>query len=249
MVMKALILQAGYGTRMYPLTEDMPKGLLPVGGKPLMDYLIRKVTAVRNIDKIYVVTNHKFYDAFAGWHGKLSPSSRRKIELINDGTITNETRLGSIRDIHLVITEKNVRDDLMIIGGDNIYDLSFSDFTNAFLKKKKGDVVAVHRVTDPERLRRTGVILMDEDSRITLMQEKPAEPVSELAVPPLYILRKDTLPLVAEYIYEGNDTDAPGNLIAWLLERRPVYGYIFKGGCYDVGDIESYEKLKDGLPR
>lgn len=230
---------------MYPLTKDRPKGLLPVGGRPILDYLIRNIEDVPNIDTIYIVTNQKFYAAFAGWHkGFKTP---KQIELINDGTLTNETRLGSIRDIQLVITEKNIEDDLLVMGGDNIFDLSFGDFANYF-ERKRGDVVAVHRVPDIERLRRTGVILMDGDSRLTTFQEKPANPVSELAVPPLYIFQKNTLPLVAEYIREGNDTDAPGNLIAWLLRRRPVYGYMFKGRCYDIGDIESYERLKGGIP-
>ena len=244
--MKALVLQAGYGTRMYPLTKDRPKGLLPVGGRPILDYLVRNVEEVPHIDTIYIVTNQKFYGAFAGWHGGFKSS--KKIELINDGTLTNETRLGSIRDIHLTITEKDIRDDLMVMGGDNIFDFSLRDFADYF-KEKKGDVVAVHRVTETERLRRTGVILMDRDSRLTLFQEKPANPVSELAVPPLYIFCRETLPLVAEYLREGNEADAPGNIISWLLRRRPVYGYIFRGGCYDIGDIENYEKIKNGLPQ
>ncbi len=231
---------------MYPLTRDRPKGLLPVGGRPVMDYLVRNIEEIPEIDTIYVVTNQRFYDAFAEWHsGQKSP---RKIELINDGTLTNETRLGSIRDTHLVITEKNIRDDLMVMGGDNIFDLSFRDFADYF-EEKKGSVVAVHRVTETERLRRTGVILMDGHSRLTTFQEKPANPVSELAVPPLYIFRRETLPLVDEYLREGNEADAPGNIIAWLLDRTPVYGYIFRGRCYDIGDIEGYERLKPGLPQ
>ncbi|MFQ5956392.1 MAG: nucleotidyltransferase family protein [Candidatus Brocadiales bacterium] len=243
--MKALILQAGYGTRMYPLTKDRPKGLLPVGGKPIMEYLVRNIEEVPEIDTVYAVTNQKFYAAFVEWHREFKSS--RKIELINDGTLTNETRMGSIRDMQLVITEKDIQDDLMVMGGDNIYDLSFRDFASYF-KERSSNVVAVHRVTEPERLRRTGVILMDDGNRLTTFQEKPANPVSELAVPPLYIFRRETLPLVAEYIREGNDPDAPGNLIAWLLKRRPVYGYMFKGRCYDIGDIESYERVKYGLP-
>lgn len=243
--MKALILEAGYGTRMYPLTKDRPKGLLPIGGRPILDYLVENIEAVPEIDNVYIVTNQKFYAAFAEWYSKFT--SQKKIELINDGTLTNETRLGSIRDIQLTITEKNIEDDLMVMGGDNIFELSLSDFANYF-KRKKGDVVAVHRISEIERLRRTGVVLMDEDSRLTVFQEKPANPASELAVPPLYIFQKETLPLVAKYIREGNDTDAPGNLIAWLLGRRPVYGYMFKGRCYDIGDVESYERLRDGLP-
>lgn len=242
--MKALVLQAGYGTRMYPLTKDRPKGLLPVGGRPILDYLVRNIEEIPYIDTIYIVTNQKFYGAFSEWRERFESS--KKIELINDGTLTNETRLGSIRDIHLVITEKDVGDDLMVMGGDNIFDFSLRDFADYF-REKRGDVVAVHRVTETERLRRTGVIVMDEDSRLTLFQEKPANPASELAVPPLYIFHRDTLPLVAEYIREGNDTDTPGNIIAWLLRHRPVYGCMFRGRCYDIGDIEGYEKIKDGL--
>lgn len=214
-----------------------------MGGRPILDYLARNVEDVPDIDTIYIVTNQKFYGDFARWREGFKSS--KKIELINDGTLTNETRLGSIRDMHLAITEKNIRDDLMVMGGDNIFEFRLRDFADYF-KEKDGDVVAVHRVTETERLRRTGVIVMDKDSRLTLFQEKPASPASELAVPPLYIFRRDTLPLVEEYLRGGNEADAPGNIIAWLLKRRPVYGYMFRGRCHDIGDIEGYEKLKDG---
>jgi glucose-1-phosphate thymidylyltransferase len=244
--MKALILQAGYGTRMYPLTENFPKGLLPVGGRPLIDYLVKNIEEVADIDTVYVVTNQRFYAAFAEWHkGSRSP---KNIILINDGTLTNETRLGSIRDMQLAIETNDIRDDLLVAGGDNIFDMSFVGFVEYF-KQKKGDVVAIQRISDKERLRRTGVVLMDDDSRLTACHEKPDNPVSELATPPLYLLRRETLPLIAEYIREGNDTDAPGNLTVWLHKRRPVYGYLYKGKCYDIGDMESYERLRDGLPK
>ncbi len=244
--MKALILQAGYGTRMYPLTENFPKGLLPVGGRPLIDYLVKNIEEVADIDTVYIVTNQKFYDAFSDWHKKFQSS--KKIFLINDGTLTNEMRLGSIRDMQLVIEMNNIRDDLLVAGGDNIFDMSFVGFVEYF-KQKKGDIVAVQRIADKLRLRRTGVVLMDDDSRLTACHEKPDNPVSELATPPLYLLRRETLPLIAEYIRDGNDTDAPGNLTVWLHKRRPVYGYLFKGECYDIGDMESYEKIKDGIPQ
>ncbi|MCP4364612.1 MAG: nucleotidyltransferase family protein [Planctomycetes bacterium] len=242
--MKALILQAGYGTRMYPLTENFPKGLLPVGGRPLIDYLVMNIESVPDIDTIYVVTNQKFYPAFAEWHKNFD--SPGNIVLINDGTLTNETRLGSIRDMQLTIETNDIRDDLLVVGGDNIFDMSFVGFVEYF-KQKKGDIVAVQRISDKERRRRTGVVLMDDDSRLTACYEKPDDPVSELATPPLYMLRRETLPLIAEYIREGNDTDAPGNLTVWLYKRRPVYGYLFKGECYDIGDMESYERLRDGF--
>ncbi len=231
---------------MYPLTENFPKGLLPVGGRPLIDYLIENIEEVADIDTIYVITNQKFYPAFAEWHKKFQSS--KKIFLVNDGTLTNETRLGSIRDMQLAIETNDIRDDLLVVGGDNIFDMSFVGFVDYF-KHKSGDLVAVQRISDKERLRRTGVVLMDDDSRLTACYEKPDDPVSELATPPLYMLRRETLPLIAEYIREGNDTDAPGNLTVWLYKRRPVYGYLFKGECYDIGDMESYERLRDGLPK
>ena len=132
--MKALILQAGYGTRMYPLTENRPKGLLPVGGRPLIDYLVKNIEEVADIDTIYIVTNQKFYAAFSDWHKK--SQSSKKIFLINDGTLTNETRLGSIRDMQLAIETNDIRDDLLVVGGDNIFDMSFVGFVEYFKQKK-----------------------------------------------------------------------------------------------------------------
>ncbi len=231
---------------MYPLTKNFPKGLLPVGGRPIIDYLVKNIESIADIDTVYVVTNQKFYAAFADWHKEFQSS--KKILLINDGTLTNETRLGSIRDMQLVIERNNIQDDLLVAGGDNIFDMSFVGFVDYF-KQKKSDVVAVQVIADKQRLRRTGVVLMDENSRLTACYEKPEDPVSELAAAPLYVFRRETLPLMAEYIRDGNDTDAPGHFIVWLHRRRPVYGYVFKGRCYDIGDIESYERLKDGLPK
>lgn len=239
--MKTIILAAGYATRLYPLTENMPKPLLPVGDKPILEHILGDIINISIINEILIVTNHKFFEHFKLW--KESFSSPIPITLIDDGTMTNETRLGAIRDIQLVIDEKKINEDVLILAGDNLYDFSLHGFID-FFAEKKYDCIMIHEEKDVYKLRKTGVAEVSDDYRVVSFEEKPAEPKSHFAVPPFYIYKKETLPLFSKYLAEGNNPDAPGNFIAWLCLKKDIYAYLMPGHRYDIGDMVSYEKVK-----
>ena len=240
--MKAIVLAAGYATRMYPLTKDRPKPLLPVGSKRVLDYLLDRLASVRELDTVYVVTNSRFYPHFVRWWDEMRRASTwpwRRLEIVDDGTWDNETRLGAIGDIDYVRRTQGVDDEVIITSGDNIFPFDFSAPV-AFFHGIGHDVITVHTIADLERLRRTGVVEVGEGGRVTGFQEKPQEPRSQLACPTLYILKPETLCLVQAYLDEGNNPDAPGNLIAWLHERVPIYAWRFEGELLDIGHLDSY---------
>lgn len=239
--MKAIILAAGYATRLYPLTENMPKPLLPIGGKPILEHILNDVCSIPAIDEVIVVTNHKFYQHFQEW--KNAFRCRKPISLIDDGTMTNENRLGAIRDIQLAIEEKAIDEDILVLAGDNVYDFSLQGFTDFFLQKQH-DCIMVHEEKDIVKLKKTGVAEVSGDYRVVSFEEKPDEPKSTFAVPPFYIYSKETLPLFSQYLDEGNNPDAPGNFVAWLCRKKDVYAYPMKGHRYDIGDLASYEEAK-----
>jgi len=239
--MKCIILAAGYATRLYPLTKDKPKPLLEIGNKPILSHILDKVYKVDCIDEIFVVTNAKFYSTFLKWlqHYK----SKKRIQIINDGTTSNESRLGAIKDIQYVIDYSGINDDLMILAGDNLFDFELSNFV-LFFKKVNADCITTHEITDINELRRTGVIEIDSNGKVISFEEKPQNPKSTFAVPPFYIYKKETIPLVKKYLAEGNNHDAPGNFIPWLIKIKDVYSYKFSGHRYDIGTEESYNMVK-----
>ncbi len=239
--MKALLLAAGYATRLYPLTKNFPKPLLEVAGKTIMDRILEKIEAVDEVDTVYVVTNHVFSGHFSGWANTVKTG--KKIIIIDDGTSTNETRLGAVGDIRLVIEQEQIKDDLMILAGDNLFDFSLPDFVDFFYTAST-DCISCHVIDDVERIKRTGVVELDEDGRVLGFQEKPEEPKSNLGVPPFYIYRRETLPLLSEFLDAGNNGDAPGHFVPWLLTRKPVCAYRFEGTRYDIGTLASYEEVK-----
>jgi len=239
--MKCIILAAGYATRLYPLTKDKPKPLLEVGNKAILAHILEKVETIDSIDEIFIITNAKFYSIFLKW--KQHYKTTRKIQVINDGTSTNESRLGAIADIQYVIEHTGIVDDLMILAGDNLFDFELIDFVE-FFKKVRADCITTHEVNDINRLKRTGVVEIDSEGKVLSFEEKPKFPRSNLAVPPFYIYKKETLPLIKRYLAEGNNPDAPGNFIPWLIRLKNVYSYKFTGHRYDIGTLESYNQVK-----
>ncbi len=235
--MTCIILAAGYATRMYPLTLNFPKPLLEVGGKKIIDWLLDDISE-SGVNNIVVVTNHKFYDQFLAW-----AKTRNNITVLDDGSTENDNRLGAVKDIEFAIEKANINDDLIILAGDNVLDFSFKGFIE-FAKAKKTTCIMRHEQKDISKLRKTGVITIDENEKVIEMKEKPEEPKSNWAVPPFYYYTKEDALLVNEAIKEGCKTDAPGSFISWLINKRSVHAYLMPGKRYDVGSIEGYEKIK-----
>ncbi|MDR1317939.1 MAG: response regulator [Spirochaetales bacterium] len=239
--MKALILAAGYATRMYPLTRDIPKPLLDISGRTILDRLLDKLEKALEIDECIIVSNAKFYNQFQEWAG--SRRFPRPLVILSDGSASNDERLGAVADIRFCIHEKKIDDDLMVLAGDNLFDFELSCFA-AFFRSNGHDCIATHKLDNREQLQRTGVIEVDAEWNVLSFEEKPAEPKTSFAVPPFYIYRRDTLPLFDTYLEEGQNADAPGNFIPWLIKKKPVAAFFFTGRRYDVGSLETYETIR-----
>jgi glucose-1-phosphate thymidylyltransferase len=238
---KALILAAGYATRLRPLTDDFPKGLLPVGGWPIVDWIVDNIRGA-GVEDIQLVTNARFAPLFEEWSDGVT--------ILDDGTSTNETRLGAIGDIQFAALD----DDALVIAGDNLFDYELADLLE-FQRSRDGSAVAVHDVGSKELAKKYGVIDVDADGRIVDFAEKPEEPASTLVATATYFYTRAHLQLVDAYLAEGNPPDQPGHFVAWLHRREPVYAYRFDGGWYDVGDLgqllEADNRLRArlGLPQ
>ncbi|MCX7788245.1 MAG: nucleotidyltransferase family protein [Spirochaetes bacterium] len=239
--MKCVLLVAGFATRLYPLTLHTPKPLLEVGGKTILDRLIEKLEEIPSLDEVILVSNGKFFSTFIQWASKCTFS--KKLTVLNDGALDNEHRLGAVADLEFAVRKKNMIEDTLVLAGDNLFDFSLKAFVD-FFYTKGADCITAHRVEDPEQLRRTGVIIVNSESRVLEFEEKPKHPKSNLAVPPIYLYRSDTLPLLKIYLEEGNNPDAPGNFIPWLLRRKEVYAYLFPGKRYDIGTPESLKEVR-----
>ncbi|MCD7855149.1 MAG: nucleotidyltransferase family protein [Clostridiales bacterium] len=242
--MKCIILAAGYATRLYPLTENFPKPLLSVGDKAILDYLVDDAADTGRVDGFIVVTNHKFAEHFKSW----AKTKALNIEVVDDKTMTNETRLGAVRDILYALEETKTEDDLLVMAGDNILDFSLKGFID-FAKEKNASCVMCHEETSLKKLQKTGVITTDENSLITSYEEKPQNPKGHLAVPPFYVLKKDDAALIEKALENGCGADAPGSFASWLSRNSKVYAYVMPGKRYDIGDIESYEYVKKQFER
>ena len=241
--MKALILAAGYATRLYPLTINRPKPLLPVGGKAMIDYIMDKLEAIADLDEVYVVTNERFYKQFADW--AKDHSSEKKITAINDKTLTNEERLGAIGDIQLVLDETKLNDDLIVIAGDNLFSFQMKNFLKVAKSHAPSCSIVLHNIGSREEAKKYGVVEINSNNRLLSFAEKPANPGSALVAICLYYFPKEKLRRVKEYLSQSKHKDAPGNYISWLVQNDEVYGFIFDEEWYDIGDKTIYEKIKD----
>lgn len=235
--MTSIILAAGYATRMYPLTLNYPKPLLEVGGKKIIDWLIEDLEKA-GVERTVVVSNHKFISQFQAW-----AEGRENIIVLDDGSEDNDHRLGAVKDIEFAIEEANIDDDIVVLAGDNVLNFSLSSFIE-YGRKRKTSCIMRHEEKDENKLRKTGVIEIDEDELVLDMEEKPKEPKSNWAVPPFYYYTKEDKDLIKEGIASGCGTDAPGSFVSWLVKTRPVHAYRMIGERFDVGSIEGYEKIK-----
>lgn len=236
--MKALILAAGYGTRLYPLTRNKPKPLLSVAGQPMIEHILRKIENIKEIDRVYVVTNEKFAGQFRDW--KDTYTGRKEIKIINDATTSDVDKRGAIGDMQIVIEEEGLNDDLLVVAGDNLFEFNLEGFVNFF--REKGTSVGLYDFQDREAVKRYSLVEMNENKRILNFQEKPSQPRTTLIAICLYLFPREKLSLISEYLKSGNNPDAPGFYIAWLQKREPVYGFVFKGKWYDIGDLKCYEE-------
>lgn len=242
--MKCLILAAGYAMRLYPLTENFPKPLLEVGDKAIIDYLIDDAASTGKIDGFIVVTNHKFAEHFEKW----SKTKNLEIQVVDDGTETNDTRLGAVKDILFALKKTETDDDLLVMAGDNILDFSLGGFID-FAEEKNSSCVMCHEERELEKQRKTAVITTDENYLITSYEEKPQNPKGHLAVPPFYILKRRDAARIEEALADGCGADAPGSFGAWLSKKTKVYAYLMPGKRYDIGDIKSYDYVKECFER
>lgn len=237
--MKCLILAAGYATRLYPLTENQPKPLLTVGNKTILDWLIDDIDGAGLVDEYIVISNHKFAHHFQDW----ANTKPQKITVVDDGTSTNETRLGAVCDIQFAIEQLNLDDDMLVIAGDNLLDFSLQRFVH-YAHKKQTSCIMRFWEKDEQRLLKCGVVTIDEQDRILRMTEKSPTPETHWCCPPFYYYTRQDTHLVKEGIENGCGTDAPGSYIAWLCTQTPVHAMEMPGKRYDIGNLQSYQQVQ-----
>lgn len=239
--MRVIVLCAGYATRLYPLTENQPKPLLPVGKKPILEWILAEVEKIRGVDGVYIVSNQKFAGHFEKWAGQVRYPW--PIDVVNDLTTSNETRLGAIGDLNYVIRTRHLEPcDLMVIAGDNFFDFDLVSFTEFGKKKRPHGVIAVYDVEDIELAKRYGLVKTDPNGKILEFQEKPPQPATTLASSGIYWLPKEIWSLLDTYISSGHNTDQPGHYMRWLAENSGLFAFSLKGKWLDIGDLASYQK-------
>lgn len=236
---KLIVLGAGYATRLYPLTLDQPKPLLPVAGKPMIEHVLDNLKSLTSLDHIYIVTNAKFAGHFQRWaDAYMTTHEGAPITIINDQTTDETNRLGAIGDINLVLSEAQIDDDVIVVAGDNLFSDSLEQF-GEFCRACNAPVLAVYDVGNLEEIKKYNAIEIDDTNRITFFEEKPAQPKSTLTGIALYYYPKPALPLIRQYLAEGNNADQPGRLVQWLYPRTPFYVWRVPGIWYDVGSKET----------
>lgn len=238
--MKVLLLAAGYATRLYPLTLDKPKPLLPVAGKPVLEYSMDIVGSLKEVDEIFIVTNRKFSGHFERWSREYKSS--KKITVVNDLTTSNKDRLGATGDIEFVIEKMGIKDDLMVLAGDNIFMAPLKDFLDFSYSNRPFVSIGLYDVKDIELSRQYGIVSIDENNKVLEFREKPSNPPSTLAAMCLYFFPKEKLDIVKTYLSTDNSQDAPGYFLQWLYRRESMFGYVFRDKkWFDIGDKKSYD--------
>ena len=249
--MNAVVLCAGFATRMHPLTERFPKPLLPVADRPVIDYLMDQLLALPRLSTVYIVTNARFFDHFLRWRKswrRSHPGGAPAVEITNDGAAADENRLGACADLQLVLNQIDERSPVLVSAGDNIYRFALKPLWESFLQGGCHRVVALPE-TDENRLKKTGVLQLDEDDRVLRLEEKPRRPASHWICPPLYFFRDSVKTQLDTYLDASPNADAPGHFIAYLCRREPVYAFRMTSSRLDIGSIDSYREADRILRR
>lgn len=244
--MKCIILAAGYATRLYPLTENFPKPLLKVRDKTILDWLIDDIAKAGVVDEYIVISNHRFAHHFEEWKRAKEEKVAEplKITIIDDGTSTNETRLGAVKDMEYAIGQLGLDDDMLVIAGDNVLDFSLTRFIQ-YAQEKQTSCIMRYYEPDRRKLVKCGVVTINEEDRVLGMTEKSPEPATHWCCPPFYYYTKEDAGLIPAGIASGCGTDAPGSFVAWLSQRRPVHAMEMPGRRYDIGNLESYQRVQE----
>jgi glucose-1-phosphate thymidylyltransferase len=246
---KALLLAAGYATRLRPLTEETPKPLLPVAERPMIEWILDRIADCPDFDGVHLVTNARYAPAFEAW------AADRDVVVHDDGTTSNEGRLGAIGDLKLALDRGGLADGpLLVIAADNLFDFSLCDFVAFWRAKTVGSAIAVHRLPDTSLAHLYGVVELDASDRIVALDEKPERPKSSLVSTATYLFSAEHLALIDGYLADGYPADPPGRFLAWLVEHEPVYGFEFTGAWLDIGELSQLEqadnryRAQSGLP-
>ena len=242
--MKALILAAGYGTRLMPIIKDTPKALIEIQGQPLINYILERVEPLKGLNEIFIVTNDKFFGHFKKWAAEYQKHCRYPISLINDGTKENEKRLGSVGDMAFVLEQKRIAEDFFVIGGDNLFDDSLENFVAFASTKPQAVTIGLYDVGSYEKAKSFGVVALNAKNKVVDFQEKPEVPQSTLIAMCCYYFSKPALRTIKDYLSVSDKTDRAGDYIKWLSQKIDVFGFKFSGKWYDIGNIESYHEAQ-----
>ena len=242
-IIKGLILAAGYATRLYPLTKNKPKALLEVGGKTILDHIVEKLEQVPDVDEILVITNNKFSLDFEQWVNE--KKSSKKIKIINDSTLSEEDRLGAVGDIEFAVMEQKINDNLLVVAGDNLFEYSLKKFADYF-EEKKSTLVACKKFPSKQELAGNyGVVELDSQNRVIGFEEKPQNPKTQIGATGCYIFTKQDLQTILVFLKEGNSPDNPGDFIKYLSEKKHVFGFVFSEKWFDIGSFEALGKARE----
>ncbi len=239
--MKAVILAAGYATRLYPLTLDKPKALLPISGKPILNYIIEKLEKIKEVDEIFILSNDRFYMNFVWWLNQNAFS--KKVEVMNDGTSSNETRLGGIGDLWFAIQNKKINDDVLVISGDNLFDFNIQEMIDYFKNLNK-TLIGIYDINDIEEVKKMSIVEL-KDGKLIAFEEKPQNPKVTLSSIGIYIYTKEDLKKIKEYMKTDKPKDGPGFLVQDFCKNSDVYSFVFKGRWFDIGSKETYDKVNN----
>ena len=235
--MKNIVIAAGYATRLGELTRNFPKPLLKIGNNTILGRMLDDIDRIPDIDEHVIITNHKFAPIFEKW--KMEQHYQKPITIIDDGTETNDTRLGAVCDLLYAMSQLQIDDDMLVVAADNLLFFSFQEFVD-FAHEKQTSCIMCHEQPSIEKLQRTGVVELDDQNRVMGMEEKPQQPRSHWAVPPFYIYMKADLDLVRHAVENGCGKDAPGNLAHYLVDHTIMHAWPMSAGRFDIGSLDTY---------